>query len=103
MLATWNLLLLDCPLMASATMLVALNLELSCTLPLMPLFLAYAIANIMYNSPSSNIAKQVDYIVWKVIFLCLNIIFVNGIIWWNEITYVKNFQYPIQNEIEEAS
>ena len=83
LLATLNLLMLNCPLFATVTMIIALNLELTCTLPLLPLFLAYAIANIVVNSPSAYLVKQVDYIVWKVIFLLITIVLTNAVIWWS--------------------
>ena len=75
--------MLNCPLFATVTMMIALNLELTCTLPLLPLFLAYAIANIVVNSPSAYLVKQVDYIVWKVIFLLITIVLTNAVIWWS--------------------
>ena len=70
-------------------MTVAVNLDTSC-LVLMPLFTLYAVANIIDNSPSAYIVKQVDYIVWKVIFLVLNLALVNLAIWWPLITVNSN-------------
>ena len=85
-LATWNLLLVGYPLMASLFFTLALNLDLMLCLPLLPVFLVQAIGKIISSSPSANIVKQVDYIVWKIIFLCLNCMLVCAAIWWPHIT-----------------
>ena len=81
LIATLAFLAIDCPLLASVTIALAVNLDLSLSLYL-PIFLVYAFANIIANSPSANIVKQVDYIVWRVIFLILNLACVSLAIWW---------------------
>ena len=86
LLATWYTLLLDSPIIASVLMTTALNLELSLCLPFVPVFIVYSISNIIEMSPSAQIVKQIDYIVWRVMFLCLNIAIFNAIIWWPYIT-----------------
>ena len=85
-LATWNLLLTDYPLLASVIFTLALNLNIALCLPLVPVFLVQAVGKIIVSSPSANIVKQVDYIVWKIIFLCLNCTLVCAVIWWDHIT-----------------
>ena len=85
-LVTWSLLLLNFPLLASLTFVTALNLDVTMCLPLTLVFIVQAIGGIVVNSPSAYIMKQVDHIVWKVIFLCLNCIIVNAAIWWPYIT-----------------
>ena len=64
----------------------ALNLDLVLCLPLLPIFLIKAVGVIIDNSPTVYIVKQVDYIVWKVIFLLINCTLVNAAIWWPFIT-----------------
>ena len=76
----------DFPLLASVFFITALNLDLTLCLPLAPVFLVQAVGGIIVNSPSAFIVKQVDYIVWKVIFLGLNCALVSAAIWWPYIT-----------------
>lgn len=75
------LLVHEWPLFACITFTLAFNLELSYLL-LIPAFLVYAVASIIRNSPRDQIVKQVDYIVWRVIFLLLNLMLVNFAIWY---------------------
>lgn len=79
------LLSLDCPLMASVPMILAFNLELS-YLFLIPVFMVYAVCSIINNAPLGNLVKKIDYILWKIIFLTLNFILLNMLIWWQIIT-----------------
>lgn len=85
LVASITLLLYNCPLLATVPMALAVNLDLAC-LPLLPVFLVYAVSNIILNSPSAYVVKQVDYIVWRVFFLCFNFLGVMAPIWWNLIT-----------------
>lgn len=83
--ATLALLSANFPLLAGVTITLAINLELG-LLPLLPVILVYSVSNIIANSPSAYLVKQVDYIVWKVIFLAINFSLVNCAIWWSLIT-----------------
>ena len=91
-LATWNLLLNNWPLIASLTFMTALNLDLTLCLPLLPVFLVQAVGTIIVNSPAAFIVKQVDYIVWKVIFLVINCTLINAAIWWPFITNMAEIE-----------
>ena len=81
MLATVVLLSFECPLLASAPIALACNLDLSC-LVYLPAFIVCAISSMFKHSPSANLVKQVDYIVWKTIFFFLNIALLSLAIWW---------------------
>ena len=85
-LVTWLLLMHEFPLISCIFFITALNLDLTLSMPLVPVFLVQAVGSIIVNSPSALIVKQVDYIVWKVIFLLINFTLVNAIIWWPYIT-----------------
>ena len=92
LLATLALLSADFPLIAGVTMTLAINLELS-LLPLLPVIVVYTVSNIIANSPSAYVVKQVDYIVWKVIFLGINFTLINTAIWWSLITKPNTTQF----------
>lgn len=62
-------------------MALACNLDLSC-LVYLPTFTVFAILIMFKNSPSANLVKQVDYIVWKTIFFFLNLALVSLAVWW---------------------
>ena len=74
------------PLVACLFFVTALNLDLVIGVPLVAVFLVQAIGGIIVNSPSAFIVKQVDYIVWKVIFLGINGALLCAAIWWPYIT-----------------
>ena len=76
-----TLLIFDYPLVASVALMASINLEVF-NIVYIPVFVAYAMCSIVKCSPSAYIVKQVDYIVWKVIFLVLNMTLVNLAIWW---------------------
>ena len=88
MLATLTLLIFDRPLLASMTLVLMINFEASYVF-YTPILLAYSMASIIKGSPSQYIVKQVDYIVWKVIFLLLNLLLINLAIWWPLVTVEK--------------
>ena len=80
------------PLLSSVFFIIALNLDLTLSLPLVPVFLVQAVGSIIVNSPSAFIVKQVDYIVWKVIFLLINCTLVSAFIWWPYITSTTSIE-----------
>ena len=88
MLAALTCLALDCPLIASLPITLAINLDIS-YIVFMPVLLVYCVASIIVNSPAAYIVKQIDHIVWKVIFLILYLILQNAAIWWPYITQSK--------------
>jgi len=90
------LLVYDWPLFACIPFTLAFNLELSYSL-LIPTFLVYAVASIIRNSPRDQIVKQVDYIVWRVIFLLLNLMLVNFAIWYPFIVTQQNAKAEADN------
>lgn len=92
LIATVALLAIDFPLFAGVTMTLAINLELS-LITLLPAVFLYAIMNIVANSPRIYIVKQVDYIVWRVIFLLINFALVNATIWWDLITKPQTTEF----------
>ena len=67
----------------------AINLDIT-YIVFLPVFLVYSIASIIINSPAAYIVKQIDYIVWKVIFLILYLALANAAIWWPLITTRKD-------------
>ncbi len=68
--------------MASVPFALAINLELARYGLLAPIFVAYAICTVIKNAGTgSTIVQQVDYVVWRIIFLALNLILVNFAIW----------------------
>jgi len=92
--ATLSLLALNFPLLATVTMTIAINLDLAC-LPFLLVFVVYATSTIILNSPSTFIVKQVDHIVWKVVFLLINFAWVNMIIWWPLIFKPNSTEFDI--------
>lgn len=90
--ATLFLLVADFPLLAGVSMTIAINLELA-LLPLLPVTIVFAMLSIIANSPSAFIVKQVDYIVWKAIFLVINFTLVNCAIWWTYIVKPHTTQF----------
>ena len=81
-LMTAALLSINHPLFAAFTMALAINLQLSYLL-FLPAFICLAISKIIDNSPRTQIVKQVDYIVWKVIFLLINFASMVLLIYWS--------------------
>jgi len=80
-LATVAFLILEYPLLATVPTTFAINLDLN-FLVYLPVICVFSIATFIKNSPSAYLVKQVDHIVWKVIFLLLNIGLLNLAIWW---------------------
>ena len=100
---TWLLLLHEFPLVSSVFFITALNLDLTLSLPLAPVFLAQAVGSIIVNSPSAFIVKQVDYIVWKVIFLLINCTLVSAFLWWPYITSTTSVENNVDLPKEKLS
>ena len=84
-----TLLICDFPLLACLPFTLGFNLELG-YLVLAPTFIVYAVCSIIRNAPTNTIVQQVDYIVWRVIFLTINLILVNFAIWYPLIVLPDN-------------
>ena len=67
-------------MLATVPMTLAFNLDIS-YLFFLPAFIVFAIASIVNQAPSAYIVKQIDYIVWKTIFLFLNLGLLSLAIW----------------------
>ena len=69
-------------------MTLAINLDIT-YIVFLPVLTVYSVANIIVNSPAAFIVKQIDYIVWKVIFFILYLALANATIWWPYISTSK--------------